>query len=129
MAKRMPRVNSLLKKTVSDILRKEVFDPRVERVVVTEVKTAPDLASAIVYFSLFGTPEQQASAQAGLDSAASFIQGRAGNELQFHFTPRLKFLPDESIARAERIDCLLKGIDPDRPLLPPAESAPAGGRD
>ena len=128
MAKRMPRVNSLLKKTVSDILFKEVHDPRVERVVVTEVKTAPDLSSAIVYYSLFGTPEQLAAAQAGLDSAAPFIQGKAGRALQSHFTPKLKFLPDESMARAERIERLLKGLDPNAPVAVPGESAPAGGK-
>ncbi|HNW94524.1 MAG TPA: 30S ribosome-binding factor RbfA [bacterium] len=124
MAKRMPRVNSLLKKTVSDLLFKDVRDPRVARVVVTEVKTAPDLASAIVYYSLFGTPDQQAAAQAGLDSAAPFIQSKAGRLLQFHFTPRLKFVPDESIPRAERIERLLKGLDPDAPAAVPPESAP-----
>lgn len=119
MPKRMPKVNSLLKKTVSDILMKEVHDPRVERVVITEVKTAPDLGSAIIYYSRCGTPEEMTAAQAGLDSAAPFIQGLAGKRLQFHFTPRLKFLVDESIGRAQRIELLLKGINPD------TESAPA----
>lgn len=116
---RIERVNALLQQLIMEVLQRKTRDPRLGKVVVTGVKTAADLGHAVVYWSQIGTPAERTAAQAGLDRAAPFIQGVVGDSIKLHATPRLKFIWDESIEHAQRIEQLIRQGRP--------ESAPAAG--
>ena len=71
---RRVRVESELQRAVSELLRREVRDPRVGNVTITAVKVAPDLTSAKLYYSLFGEGLDPQNVQTGLDNAARFLR-------------------------------------------------------
>jgi ribosome-binding factor A len=107
---RSDRVGDLLLEVVSELLRREIRDPRVQAVTLTGVKMSKDLRHARIYFNLLGGAENRSEAVAGLKSAAGFIRSRAGKQLNLRFVPQIEFTYDESEDEAQRIDALLKQV-------------------
>ncbi len=106
----MRRVNSVLRETVAEEV--EILkDPRLGFVTITGVDTAPNLRHATVYYSVIGTPEEQASSQAALNAAAPRVSRAVGQQVRMKYTPTLTFVVDESIERGARIDQLLRDVD------------------
>lgn len=103
---RIARINSALRDAVADVLR-EVNDEAVGLVSVVEVRTAPDLRNATVFLSIFA--DDRAAAHAAVDRAWGFIARQAVRRVPLRRTPRLCWKEDETIARADRIERLLKG--------------------
>ena len=112
MSDRMRRVNSVLREAVAEQVE-DLKDPRLGFVTVTGVETAPNLRHATVFYSVLGTPEEQASTQEALDAAAPRVSRTVGQQIRMKYTPTLTFRVDESIARGERIDQLLREIRDD----------------
>jgi ribosome-binding factor A len=107
---RASRVGDLLLELVSELLRKEIRDPRVARVVLTAAKVTPDLRQARLYFNLLGGKEAKDAVTAGLKSATGFIRSRLGKQLNLKFVPTIQFIYDETEEEGERIDHLLRGL-------------------
>lgn len=105
---RQQRLGELLREEISTILRGEVRDPRLGFVTLTEVQVSPDIAEAIVYASVLGSPAEQESTMAALESAAGFIRGELGKVLRLRRVPHLQFRLDRSIERGVRIAELLE---------------------
>lgn len=101
------RAADLIQAHLTDLLQKQVNDPRVRMVTITGVEITPDATRAHVYFTALGDPEQQAAAAAGLQSAAGFLRRELGQRLRLRHTPELVFHWDTSIEQGERIDRLL----------------------
>lgn len=116
MAKnRIPRLNEQLKREISEILRREVRDPRIAAPpTVTAVEVSADLWSAKVYVRLQGDEEARAQALEGLQSAAPFIRRELGRVLRIRRVPELRFKPDRSLEHARRIEELLARVRPER---------------
>jgi ribosome-binding factor A len=112
--KRLDRVNQLLKEEVSLLLQRELKDPRLGFVTVTEVETSKDLRVAKVFVSVLGEEAQWASSLAALASARGFIRAWLRDHLDLRVTPDLDFRPDRSMEHAARIQSLLKRLG-DRP--------------
>lgn len=110
MSDRMRRVNSVLREAVAEQVE-ELKDPRLGFVTITGVDTAPNLRHATVYYSVLGNAEEAASTQAALDAAAPRVSRTVGQQIRMKYTPTLSFRIDESIARGERIDQLLREIN------------------
>jgi ribosome-binding factor A len=111
MAGRRPnRVGSLLQATLSELLLRDIKDPRVGMVTITGVDLSPDLKHARVFVSILGDAETQQRMLAGLASARPYLQSQAGKRLKLRFTPELRFEVDPSIATGDRIDRLLRGL-------------------
>lgn len=109
MSRRTERVNALLQHEVSDLLRREVKDPRVSGLVsVTEVDVSPDLRRAKVYVSVMGTEEEREATFRALADAAHFVQRELRRRLTIRRTPVLSFLRDDSLERGARILALLR---------------------
>ena len=108
--KRLDRVNQLLKEEVSMLLQRELKDPRLGFVTVTEVDTAKDLRQAKVFVSVLGGDEQWKGSIAALTSARGFIRNWLRQHLDLRVTPELVFRPDRSMEHAARIQALLKGL-------------------
>jgi ribosome-binding factor A len=110
---RMRRVDEAVRQVISDAA-KELKDPRVGFVTVTDVRTSPDLSHARVYVSVLGVDggvsnelERQETLD-GLASAHGFLQGRLAGELRLKRTPTLEFLYDETTDRAMRVEALIE---------------------
>jgi ribosome-binding factor A len=107
---RADRVGDLLVELISELLRKEIRDPRINAVTVTCVKVSKDLRHARVYFNLLGRSEDRKTVSAGLKSATGFIRSKVAKQLNLRFVPTLEFFYDESEDEAQRIDDLLNQV-------------------
>lgn len=108
--KRLDRVNQLIKEEVSTLLQRELKDPRLGFVTVTEVETAKDLRLAKVFVSVLGDERQWASSLAALASARGFVRNWLRQHLDLRVTPEIDFRPDRSMEHAAKIQSLLKRV-------------------
>ena len=104
---RSRRIEGELQRVVSELLRREVRDPRVGSVTITDVRIAPDLASARIFYAPFGEQRKAAEVQAGLERAAGFLRGQVGRSLKLRVAPELLFRPDEQLAAGVRLSSLI----------------------
>lgn len=104
---RQQRIESELQRVIAELVSREVKDPRVGMITVTAVQAAPDMGSARVLFVPFGDRHSPEEVQVGLTRAAGFLRGEVGRRLGLRHAPRLDFVFDESIARADRLTRLI----------------------
>lgn len=104
---RPQKVGAELQRVLSEIIAREVNDPRVGNVTLTAVDVAPDMKSARVYFVPFASQNPPEQVLQGLTRAGSFLRGEVSRRLGLRYTPRLDFLFDESIDRAARLTGLI----------------------
>lgn len=115
MSFRIERINSELKKSVSDIINNRIKDPRVtEMVSIIKVDTAKDLATAKVYVSIYGDKEKCAVTFDALKKTAGYIK----KELSYDFkdlriVPTLNFILDDSMEYSEKINTIMRDIKKD----------------
>ena len=105
--KRLERVNQLIKEEISMLLQRELKDPRLGFVTVTEVDVTTDLKHAKVYVSVLGSEEQWASSFQALQSARGFVWNWLRRHLGLRATPEIAFRPDRSMEHAAHIQSLL----------------------
>lgn len=108
--KRADRVADLIKIEISDILLKQVRDPRVGAITITGVKVTDDLRLAKVYFVEMAQETIHAETLAGLEKATGFLKRELGKRMQLRFVPDLIFKADKSFAYGGRIERLLAEI-------------------
>jgi ribosome-binding factor A len=105
---RMRRVDEAIRQVLGDAVTRDLKDPRVGFVTVTDVKTSPDLRHARVYVSVFGEATEREDTLAGLRSAHSFLQARVASELHLKNTPALAFVLDDTPERAARVERIIE---------------------
>lgn len=124
MSNRTLRVNELIQRELSDILRKRY---QAESVVITisGVKVAPDLRDGRVYVSVTGTPEEAEAKLRWLRSKAHDLRHELGRRIVLKYLPQFTFSLDNSTARGNRILQLLDDIDTKegKPPADPEENA------
>ena len=109
MAHRIERVNSLIRREISELIQRQVKDPRVDHsIAVTEVSTSPDLKHAKVFVSCLVGQEERLTTLNTLVSASGFFRRELSKRLKMRRIPELSFQWDNSIERGEQ---LLKLID------------------
>lgn len=106
--RRPERVAEAVHRELSALLYRDLKDPRLRGVTLTEVKVTPDLRHARVYFSHLEGAESARDAVDGFHSAAGFIRQKIGRGLGLRYSPEFEFEYDPSIERAARIDALLR---------------------
>ena len=108
---RVLRVAELIQSELAHMLVRDVKDPRVQHVVITQVDVSPDLRVAKVCFSRYGenrgTVEEMEEGFRGLECASGFLQRKLAERLKLKSTPRLKFFFDHSLAYRAEIERLL----------------------
>ena len=102
---RSRRVGQQLQRALSEIMRRELRDPRLGTVTLTEVRMSSDLGYATVYYSVLGADEKQA--QEILDEAADQLRGPVGRALGLRHSPELRFVKDELIEGGARLSALI----------------------
>jgi ribosome-binding factor A len=110
---RNARLNEQFKREISHILAQKVRDPRVGRVLVTEVRVTPDLWLARVFFRPLGEGDSSEETQKGLEAAGAFIRRELGKVLRIRRMPELRFVHDNTLDSAQRIEEVLKEVLPE----------------
>jgi ribosome-binding factor A len=115
---------------ISRILIREVDDPLIRLVTITDIELTPDLKHARVFFSVVGrdAPEP-AEALRGLRRASRFIRRCLAEQAELRFTPTLEFRYDPTAERAQRVETILHQIAEERESHSDQEAAPAGATD
>ena len=115
MTRRLERVNSLIREEISDLLRREIKDPRIGSLVsVTEVTTSPDLKRATVFVSNIGDADQKRDTISALTAASGFFHHELLKRLKMRHVPDLSFQWDDSIERGERLLRLMDQVSSDK---------------
>lgn len=108
MSRRTERINDQLREEISDLVLRELKDPRISGLVsITEVDVAPDLSHAKVFVSVLGSDEERASTMRALAKGAQFVRRELRRRLTIRRVPELEFLADDSLAHGARILSLL----------------------
>jgi len=107
-ARRPERVAEMILRELSALLMRDLRDPRLRGVTLTQVTMADDLRHGRVYFSHLEGSARAAAAIAGFKSASGFIRREMGRVLGLRYTPELDFEFDPGMERAARIEVLLR---------------------
>ncbi|MGH8012043.1 MAG: 30S ribosome-binding factor RbfA [Candidatus Binataceae bacterium] len=107
-ARRPERVAELVLRELSQMLLRDLKDPRLRGITITSVRMSDDLRHGRVYFSHLSGATRALEAIAGLHRASGFIRRQIGHALGLRYTPELDFEFDPGLEKAARIDALLR---------------------
>ena len=111
MSRRMERVADLLRVELSQLVMREVHDPRVKLATVTSVTVSPDLGRAVVKISALGSEEQRLESIEGLRHAKGFLRTELAHRLRLRITPELAFELDRRAEHSQQISDLLESLN------------------
>jgi ribosome-binding factor A len=129
-----PRARKLadrIAQIVAEMLERRIKDPRLGFVTITECRVSGDLREATVYYTVYGSEEEQAGTAAALKSATGLIRSEVGRQTGVRHTPSLTFVRDTLPEGARRMEELVaKARAADAALAAASEGAmPAGDPD
>jgi len=111
MSRRTERLNHLLRQEITELLQREVKDPRLAVMVsVTRVAVSADLHYARVYVSVMGSEEEKKGLLAGLHAASGFIRRELAGRLTLRHTPELTFVYDDTMEKAGKVIQLIDQV-------------------
>jgi ribosome-binding factor A len=119
MSNRTVRINELVQRELSEILRRR-FQTEAVALTITEVRVAPDLRDARVFVSVVGSDEEAADRMRWLRRQASAMREELGRRIVLKYLPRFEYVLDKSAARSVRVLQILDEIeraDAKRPAL------------
>jgi ribosome-binding factor A len=122
---RQRRGGELIKDVLAQSLLRDVSDPRLGFVTITDVVPSPDFAAATVYFTTLTKSQREPSLRA-LESARGLLQSRVGRAIRTRNTPQLEFVYDTQQDQARRISRLIDQVAP--PPDAPADTTEDGAR-
>ena len=124
MSLRLERVRELLKREIGEVIRREIPVAEGGLINVNDVQIAANLHNATVFVGVFGNDAKKHKAMELLEAKRIRIQGLVGQAVVLKYTPKLRFLLDESIERGNRVLEILNDLDKTSPLPPeqPSES-------
>ncbi len=99
------RIADQIQRDLTELIARELKDPRVGMVTIQGVEVTPDYAHAKVYFSLL-TGEPEATTEA-LNQAAGFLRNGLFKRLHIHTVPTLHFIFDQTPERAADMNALI----------------------
>ena len=105
---RAERVNELIRRELVLLLSKETKDPRLQGVVITDVKVSRDLTSAKVFFSVDESAQKTVTTL--LNKASGFFRSSLSKVLDLRHTPALSFIYDTAPNTGARMDDLLSKL-------------------
>ena len=105
------RMSERIHQILSHLLLREISDPRLQDITVTEVTLDPELMYAKVYVHAMGDESREAEVIKGLRRAAGFLRREVGKRIRLRNTPELHFHWDSTFAHADRINKIISGLD------------------
>jgi ribosome-binding factor A len=101
------RIAERISQIVAELLERRIKDPRLGFVTVTETRLTSDLREATVYYTVFGSPEEQEETAAALRSATGVIRSEVGRLLGLRHAPSIEFVADALPDSARHIEDLV----------------------
>lgn len=115
MSRRIERINNLIRHELSDLLQRQVKDPRLGAFVAfTEVDTSPDMKYAKIFVSRIGSDEEKRDTLIALTSASHFFRRELAKSLVLPRIPELSFHWDDSLERGDRLLQLIDQVSEER---------------
>jgi ribosome-binding factor A len=111
MSLRLERVRELLKREIGDIIRRQLPVDQVGLINVNDVNVAANLHTATVFIGVLGPQAQKKRAMEALEEHRKRIQGLLGKAVVLKYTPRLRFILDESVERGNRVLQILEQLE------------------
>ena len=104
MSRRLERLNHLIREEISELLQRQVKDPRLSGfITVTRVSTSSDLSHAKVFISIMGDEREKREALEALANASGFLRRELGPRLTLRYIPELSFHRDDSIEQGAHV--------------------------
>jgi len=110
--KRTMQVGDVVREALSTILVRDISDPDLVMVSVTEVEMTTDLKEARVHVSVIGDSDKQERAMDALERHRGRIRKELGARARLRYTPALRFMLDTTAERAMKIESILREVLP-----------------
>lgn len=111
MFSRVDRIKKALMKETSEIIQRNVKDPRISGIIsITEVGLSSDYKYAKLYVSIYGTDKQKEQTMEALHDSTPRIRHEIGKRIRLRHTPEIEFILDDSLERGSRITSLIDKI-------------------
>lgn len=105
---RAARLAQRIKVIVAEALRKQVKQPGVENITITETRVTNDLQHATIYYTIFGDTEARQEAEDSLAKSKGILRREVGKNLTIRLTPTLEFISDEVPETASHVEELIR---------------------
>ena len=93
---------------VAEFLKKEIKDPRLGFVTITDSRMTGDLQHATLFYTVYGDAQEKADSAAALESAKGVLRSKVGQQLKIRLTPTLEFVSDDLLENAKHIEDLIR---------------------
>jgi ribosome-binding factor A len=107
---RLQRIADRIRQDLSELLIREISDPRLHQIFITDAKVDRELAFADIYVSAVEGAVRSAEILAGLEHASGFLRRALAARIELRTFPRLRFHWDPTPENADRIEHLLAEI-------------------
>lgn len=107
---RPARVGDQIRMELSELIARQVKDPGIGFLTITEVTVTADLQIARVYYTTIGDAKARAQTRRALHRATPFLRRQVGQRLQLRRVPELEFFFDESVERGDRIERIIQEL-------------------
>ena len=124
--RRIARIEKLIKARVAEILAHDVSDPRRGMITISRVKVDAEMSSCLVFWSVLGSEKERKLNAEMLADAAGYVQREVARILHTRTVPRVKFLFDESIQGAIRVQKILNELRAERGDSPESAAGEEG---
>ena len=116
MSIKQDRMAGRIRQILSELILREVADPRLHNITVTEVEIDAELQYAKIYVNALGDESRQDEVMVALERAKGFLRREVAHRVRLRKAPELSFHWDERLERVERINEILSNL-----YIPPAE--------
>jgi len=110
----MQKAAQAIREVVGTSILRDLMDPRIQNVTVTNVEVSRDMRRARVYVSVMGDEKKQQLCLYGLQHAAGFLQSKVAKRIDTRYTPVLKFVLDMGVKKSIEINEILQSVLPDQ---------------
>ena len=107
---RLQRIADRIRQEISEMIIREISDPRLQQIFITDVKLDKELAFADVYVSAIEGTSRSKDVLAGLESASGFLRRTLASRVELRAFPRLRFHWDVTPENADHIEKILAGL-------------------
>jgi ribosome-binding factor A len=111
MKVKQQRMNERIREILSELMLREVSDPRLHNVTVTDVTLDPELVYATVYVNALGDESRKDEVLEGLKRANGFLRREVGQRIRLRATPTLQFRWDTTLEHGERMNQLIDKLN------------------
>lgn len=118
MSKIQDRISGRIRTILSHLILREISDPRLQHITVTDVEIDPELQYARIFVNALGEEERQQEVMKALRHASSYLRREVGSRMRLRKAPELHFIWDTSLERGERLNRLIDHLD-----IPPEEKS------